>query len=72
MARFFSLKNFSLLIKPSKKKYSNISCCSKSENGGFCWQMKFDGVIFYLRPLTELENTIKKMQEKQKLMSHAN
>jgi alkanesulfonate monooxygenase SsuD/methylene tetrahydromethanopterin reductase-like flavin-dependent oxidoreductase (luciferase family) len=31
-----------------------------------CWQIA-DGVIFYLRPLTELENTIKKMQSKREI-----
>ncbi len=61
--KIFSLKNFSLLIKPPRQKIPIYLAAVNQKMVELCWQIA-DGVIFYLRPITEMQNTIKKMQEK--------
>ena len=64
--KIFSLKNFSLLIKPPRKNVPIYLAAVNQKMVDLCWQIA-DGVIFYLRPITELENTIKKMQSKREI-----
>ena len=64
--KIFSLKNFSLLIKPPRKKIPIYLAAVNQKMVELCWEIA-DGVIFYLRPLRELEKTIKKMQEKREI-----
>ena len=64
--KIFSLKNFSLLIKPPRKKIPIYLAAVNQKMVDLCWEIA-DGVIFYLRPLTELENTIKKMQSRREI-----
>ena len=64
--KIFSLKDFSLLIKPARKNIPIYLAAVNEKMVKLCWE-KADGVIFYLRPLTELQNIIKKMQTKRKI-----
>ena len=64
--KIFSLKNFSLLIKPPRKNIPIYLAAVNQKMVDLCWEIA-DGVIFYLRPLPELENTIKKMQSKREI-----
>ena len=64
--KIFSLKNFSLLIKPPRKNIPIYLAAVNQKMVDLCWEIA-DGVIFYLRPLSELENTIKKMQSKREI-----
>ena len=64
--KVFSLKNFSLLIKPPRQNIPIYLAAVNLKMVELCWQIA-DGVIFYLRPITELKNTIKKMQEKRQI-----
>lgn len=64
--KIFSLKNFSLLIKPPRKNIPIYLAAVNQKMVELCWEIA-DGVIFYLRPLPELENTIKKMQSKREI-----
>lgn len=59
--KIFSLKNFSLLINPQRKNIPIYLAAINQKMVDLCWKIA-DGVIFYLRPLDELEKTIKKMQ----------
>ncbi len=64
--KIFSLKNFSLLIKPPRQNIPIYLAAVNQKMVELCWQIG-DGVIFYLRPISELQNTIKKMQEKRQI-----
>ena len=64
--RFFSLKNFSLLIKPPRKHIPIYLAAINQKMVELTWQTA-DGVIFYLRPLSELKQTIEKMQKKRRI-----
>jgi len=64
--KIFSLKNFSLLIKPPRENIPIYLAAVNQKMVDLCWQIA-DGVIFYLRPLTELEDTIKKMQSRREI-----
>ncbi len=64
--KIFSLKNFSLLIKPPRKEIPIYLAAVNQKMVDLCWQIG-DGVIFYLRPISELQSTIKKMQSKRKI-----
>jgi 5,10-methylenetetrahydromethanopterin reductase len=64
--KIFSLKNFSLLIKPPRNNIPIYLAAVNQKMVDLCWQIA-DGVIFYLRPISELENTIKKMQSKREI-----
>ena len=64
--KIFSLKNFSLLIKPPRESIPIYLAAVNQKMVDLCWEIA-DGAIFYLRPLTELQNTIKKMQAKREI-----
>jgi len=64
--KIFSLKNFSLLINPPRKNIPIYLAAVNQQMTELCWQIG-DGVIFYLRPLDELQSTIKKMQAKREI-----
>lgn len=64
--RLFHLKNFTLLIKPPRKKIPIYLAAINQKMVELTWEIA-DGVIFYLRPISELQNTIKKMQSKRKI-----
>jgi len=64
--KIFSLKNFSLLIKPPRQNIPIYLAAVNQKMLDLCWEIA-DGVIFYLRPLSEIQNTIKKMQEKRQI-----
>jgi len=64
----FSLKNFSLLIKPCRTKIPIYLAAVNKKMVELTWDVA-DGVIFYLRPKNELKLTLEKMQEKRKIDS---
>lgn len=64
--KFFNLKNFSLLIKPKRDSIPIYLAAVNKKMVELTWEIA-DGVIFYLRPISELTNTIKKMQSKKKI-----
>jgi len=64
--KIFSLKNFSLLIKPPRQKIPIYLAAVNQKMIDLTWKIA-DGVIFYLRPITELQSTIKKMQSKREI-----
>ena len=63
---FFKLKNFSLLIKPLRNSIPIYLAAVNQKMVELTWDIA-DGVIFYLRPISELKNTIEKMQNKKKI-----
>jgi len=63
---FFKLKNFSLLIKPLRDHIPIYLAAVNQKMVELTWEIA-DGVIFYLRPISELKNTIEKMQNKKKI-----
>ena len=63
---FFNLKNFTLLIKPKRKSIPIYVAAINKKMIDFAWD-KGDGVIFYLRPLEEMKQTISRMQSKKKI-----
>jgi len=63
---FFKLKNFSLLIKPLRNSIPIYLAAVNQKMVELTWKIA-DGVIFYLRPISELKNTIEKMQNKKKI-----
>lgn len=64
--KIFSLKNFSLLIKPPRQTIPIYFAAVNQKMIELTWQIA-DGVIFYLRPIKELQKTIKKMQAKRQI-----
>ncbi len=64
--KFFHLKDFALLIKPTRSKIPVYLAAVNQKMVELTWNVA-DGVIFYLRPLSELKNTIQKMQSKKKI-----
>ena len=64
--KFFHLKNFTLLIKPPRKKIPIYLAAINHKMVELAWEIA-DGVIFYLRPISELQDTIQKMQLKRKI-----
>jgi alkanesulfonate monooxygenase SsuD/methylene tetrahydromethanopterin reductase-like flavin-dependent oxidoreductase (luciferase family) len=62
----FKLRNFSLLIRPIRTKIPIYLAAVNQKMVNLTWDIA-DGVIFYLRPLTELQSTIKQMQQKRKI-----
>ena len=64
--KLFHLKNFTLLIKPPRKKIPIYLAAINQKMVELTWEVA-DGVIFYLRPISELQNTIQKMQSKRKI-----
>ena len=63
---FFKLRNFSLLIKPLRNSIPIYLAAVNQKMVELTWEIA-DGVIFYLRPISELKNTIKMMQNKRKI-----
>ena len=64
--RLFHLRNFTLLIKPQRKSIPIYLAAINEKMVNLTWEIA-DGVIFYLRPITELTNTIQRMQSKKKI-----
>lgn len=57
----FSLNGFKLLIKPPRQEIPIYVAAINQKMVRLAWEMA-DGVIFYLRPLSEMKDTISKMQ----------
>ena len=66
--QLFSLENFSLLIKPSRRNIPIYLAAVNQKMIELTWEIG-DGVIFYLRPKNEIKVTLKKMQAKRKIDS---
>ena len=64
--KIFKLKNFTLLIKPQRKQIPIYVAAINKKMVDLAWNIG-DGVIFYLRPLNEMKETISKMQAKKKI-----
>lgn len=64
--KFFQLNNFTLLIKPPRKKIPIYLAAVNQKMIDLTWEIA-EGVIFYLRPISELQDTIKKMQSTKKI-----
>lgn len=64
--KFFHLKDFALLIKPTRNKIPVYLAAVNQKMVELTWNVA-DGVIFYLRPFSELKDTIQKMQSKKKI-----
>jgi len=62
----FKLNNFSLLIKPPRNDIPIYLAAVNKKMVELAWEIG-DGVIFYLRPLSELKETIQKMQAKKEI-----
>ncbi len=62
----FDLKNFTLLIKPIRESIPIYLAAVNHKMVDLTWSIG-DGVIFYLRPLNEMKETITKMQSKKKI-----
>ena len=64
--KIFSLKEFSLLTKPVRKEIPIYLAAINQKMVEMTWDVA-DGVIFYLRPKSEMKETITKMQKKKKI-----
>ena len=64
--KIFTLKDFSLLIKPIRKEIPIYLAAINQKMVEMTWDIA-DGVIFYLRPKSEMKETISKMQKKKKI-----
>jgi len=64
--QIFNLKNFALLIKPKRESIPIYLAAVNKKMVELTWNIG-DGVIFYLRPLNEMKETITKMQSKKKI-----
>lgn len=64
--KIFNLKNFTLLIKPKRESIPIYLAAVNEKMVDLAWSIG-DGVIFYLRPLNEMKETITKMQSKKKI-----
>jgi len=64
----FSLKNFSLLIKPPRDRIPIYLAAVNQRMVELTWKIA-DGVIFYLRPKSEIKTTLAKMQNQKKIDS---
>ena len=62
----FNLKNFTLLLKPKRESIPIYLAAVNQKMVDLTWSVG-DGVIFYLRPLNEMKETITKMQSKKKI-----
>lgn len=63
---FYNLKDFGLLIKPPRNNIPIFLAAINKKMVELTWEIA-DGVIFYLRPIDELKNTVSKMQSKRKI-----
>jgi alkanesulfonate monooxygenase SsuD/methylene tetrahydromethanopterin reductase-like flavin-dependent oxidoreductase (luciferase family) len=59
----FSLRGFTLLIKPHRQHIPIYIAAINQKMTELSWRLG-DGVIFYLRPISEMKQTISKMQQK--------
>lgn len=64
--KIFNLKNFTLLIKPQRKRIPIYLAAVNQKMVELTWDVA-DGVIFYLRPMEEMKKIIHKMQSKRKI-----
>ncbi|MGY5147673.1 MAG: LLM class flavin-dependent oxidoreductase [Candidatus Nitrosopumilus sp. bin_7KS] len=64
--QIFKLNNFTLLIKPQRKEIPIYLAAINKKMVDLAWEIG-NGVIFYLRPLNEMKQTISKMQSKRKI-----
>jgi len=64
----FSLENFSLLIKPPRDNIPIYLAAINQKMVNLAWEIG-DGVIFYLRPKTEIKSTLEIMQKQKKIDS---
>lgn len=64
--KFFHLRNFNLLIKPVRSEIPIYLAAINEKMIELTWEIG-DGVIFYLRPLDEMRDTITRMQNKKKI-----
>lgn len=64
--KFFHLRNFNLLTKPVRSKIPIYLAAINEKMIELTWEIG-DGVIFYLRPLDEMRDTITRMQNKKKI-----
>lgn len=64
--KIFSLKGFNLLIKPPRQNIPIYVAAINKKMVELTWEIA-DGVIFYLRPISEMRETISKMQKKRKI-----
>ena len=62
----FSLKNFSLLIKPPRDAIPIYLAAVNQKMVELTWKIA-DGVIFYLRPKSEIKSTLSRMQNQKKI-----
>jgi len=62
----FKLNNFTLLIKSHRKEIPIYVAAINKKMVDLAWNVG-DGVIFYLRPLHEMKETISKMQSRKKI-----
>jgi len=62
----FSLKNFSLLIKPPRDRIPIYLAAVNQKMVELTWKIA-DGVIFYLRPKSEIMSTLAKMLHQKKI-----
>ena len=62
----FNLKNFTMLIKPKRESIPIYLAAVNQKMVELAWDIG-DGVIFYLRPITEMKEIITKMQSKKKI-----
>lgn len=62
----FNLKKFTLLIKPKRDHIPIYLAAVNQKMVSLAWEIG-DGVIFYLRPINEMKETISKMQSVKKI-----
>jgi alkanesulfonate monooxygenase SsuD/methylene tetrahydromethanopterin reductase-like flavin-dependent oxidoreductase (luciferase family) len=62
----FSLKNFSLLIQPPRDTIPIYLAAVNRKMVELTWKIA-DGVIFYLRPKSEIKSTLARMQNQKKI-----
>ena len=62
----FSLKDFSLLIKPPRNTIPIYLAAVNQKMVELAWEIA-DGVIFYLRPKNEIKSTLAKMENQKKI-----
>ena len=62
----FSLKDFSLLIRPPRNTIPIYLAAVNQKMVDLAWEIA-DGVIFYLRPKNEIKSTLAKMQNRKKI-----
>ena len=64
--KIFNLKNFTLLIEPTRERVPIYLAAINQKMVNLTWEVA-DGVIFYLRPIEEMKKTISKMQSQKKI-----